>query len=474
MTLHDLTEQLSPAFPTSVQKDLKTAVRILARALTSDVPQSCALETCLQPLPQLLHTVKQYLSSQGKGAYTIRNVKNNLSRLFRLAEAHGLFVPVPVTLTRRFTAKQRPRRLTLTPRTWNDGSHLRRRDWPAEAAAEYEKFTQWATDPLVHNREAAWKKRATTLERYEAVFGTYFGYLHHVRQIRPVQFSHLFDYSLIEAFTHWHINEKWHRPTHAPSDLVKCLHAITRQYRPDPVFLEQLKRLRKLLPKLHPIYDKTDAWLPLAELERVGIALWPSKSPDSLLTSTINAATRASLSLMLRLWVYIPYRQRNMREMELDRNLYRTTEGQWRIRYIGEELKVSSKRGKTNTFDLPFPPNLIPILEAYLSIWRPLLTCKQNAKEVFLNRCGNAYTMHGLRRTLKGHVYRFTGRAHWHPHIVRTVWATEWIKSSGDFMTAAIMLNDRLETVIANYSHLRDENVAENAYEWVQNRINGH
>jgi hypothetical protein len=54
------------------------------------------------------------------------------------------------------------------------------------------------------------------------------------------------------------------------------------------------------------------------------------------------------------------------------------------------------------------------------------------------------------------------------------VWATEWIKSSGDFMTAAIMLNDRLETVIQNYSHLREENVAEHAYQWVQSRVNGH
>jgi hypothetical protein len=57
---------------------------------------------------------------------------------------------------------------------------------------------------------------------------------------------------------------------------------------------------------------------------------------------------------------------------------------------------------------------------------------------------------------------------------MRTIWATEWIQSSGDFMTAAIMLNDHLKTVIQNYAHLRDENVAENAYQWVQARINHH
>jgi hypothetical protein len=51
------------------------------------------------------------------------------------------------------------------------------------------------------------------------------------------------------------------------------------------------------------------------------------------------------------------------------------------------------------------------------------------------------------------------------PHIIRSVWATEWIrKTHGDFYTAAIMLNDRLETVIATYAHLLEEDVAEKAY----------
>jgi phage terminase large subunit-like protein len=59
--------------------------------------------------------------------------------------------------------------------------------------------------------------------------------------------------------------------------------------------------------------------------------------------------------------------------------------------------------------------------------------------------------------------YRYTGK-HWHPHIVRTVWATEWLRQPPhDFYTAAIMLNDKLEAVIANYAHLLEEDVAEKA-----------
>ena len=75
-----------------------------------------------------------------------------------------------------------------------------------------------------------------------------------------------------------------------------------------------------------------------------------------------------------------------------------------------------------------------------------------------------------MRAITKGFVYRYTGK-HWHPHIVRSVWATEWIrKTHGDFYTAAIMLNDKLETVIANYAHLLEENVAEKAYKLIDER----
>jgi hypothetical protein len=482
MTLHDLTEQLSPTFPPSVQKDLKTAVRVLAQALSYADAKSCPLHACLQPLPELYHTVEAHLTAQGKSPHTIRNTKNNLSRLFRLAETLGLFTLLPATLTQRFNFDDVPHR----PHAWTprDGSHLMRHDWPAEVEAEFTAFSKWATDPFVLGREATWKKRPTTIKGYQKAFEAYFGYLHHTLQIRPVQFSHLFDYPLIERFVHWHINDKWHRSTAATRNLIRCIHAMTSQYRPDATLKASLTALGKRLPPYRPLLNKSDAWLPLQELERVGLALWPSKSPE-VLASYLKSyqsrqgligykmASRAGLSLMLRLWVHIPYRQRNMREMKLDQNLYRTPEGQWRIRFAGEQLKIATKRGQPNIFDLPFPPTLVPTLDTYLRTWRPILTRRTNAAQVFLNQRGEPFTQHAIATTVQGHIYSFTG-LRWHPHMIRTTWATEWIKTHGDFMTAAIMLNDRLDTVIKSYAHLLEENVAEKAFEWVQNRVNGH
>ena len=234
--------------------------------------------------------------------------------------------------------------------------------------------------------------------------------------------------------------------------------------------------LKKTLPKPDPLYRKEDAWVPLATLAEIGTSIWPRKLPQDLPQENKlpgrHYATRAGLSLMLRLWTYIPLRSRNMREMELGNHLYQDPHGTWRLTFRGEQLKVAVKRGRTNILDLPFPEKLVPILEAYLAIWRPILLAatSQPTELVFLTKYGGLYTDQTLMLQAKKIVYSYTGKA-WHPHIIRTVWATEWIrKTHGDFYTAAIMLNDRLETVIAKYTHLMEEDVAEKAYRLIDER----
>jgi site-specific recombinase XerD len=160
-----------------------------------------------------------------------------------------------------------------------------------------------------------------------------------------------------------------------------------------------------------------------------------------------------------------------MREMRLDENLYKDN-GIWRITFRGEQLKVAVKRGRTNVFDLPFPQTLVPLLEDYLTTWRPLLLAKSSLATncVFLSLRGTPYERTNLKDATQDIVHRYTGK-HWHPHIIRSVWATEWIrKTHGDFYTAAIMLNDKLDTVIANYAHLLEEDVAEKAYRLIEER----
>jgi hypothetical protein len=295
-------------------------------------------------------------------------------------------------------------------------------------------------------------------------------------------FDDLFDFELVSSYVHWHVNDFRQQPTPVIYQFLNKVLALARQYRPNKALRDQLKSLQRELPTIHPVYDKNDAWVSLADLAKVGCAIWPRKQPDQFPTwykehtanPGLSFAAYAGLSLMLQLWTWIPYRQRNMREMRLGDNLHQDSQGQWRITFRGEQLKISRKRGKTNIFDLPFPPELVPDLETYLTIWRPLLLRKMGHADthVFMTRRGAHYNRHVLRSVTSNIVYRYTGKR-WHPHIVRTVWATEWVRGGGDFFKGAVMLNDTLETFIANYAHLRDENVAEEVYATLATRRNG-
>ena len=469
MLLSQLYDQLAPALPTYARKDVQTAVRVLATALHCADPQHCSPEHYQQPLPTLTHVVEEYLRAQGKGVSTIRNTKNYLRRLFHLAEAHHLVSLTPASLISRYDLKNRLNR-TGSDASEPTGAYLLYRYWPADLQKTFTAFQTWATTPVVPGRPASLRKRPTTMEYYRLHFESYFGYLHHHVHRVPT-FDDLFDFELVTAYVHWHVNDRHQRPTSTIFKFMNVLLALTRQYRPNEELHARLKSLRRTLPAPSPLYDKNEAWVSLDELAQVGAAIWPRKQPPQSSSHYdakypgLSYATYAGLSLMLRLWTWIPYRQRNMREMLLGDNLHKDSQGQWRITFRGEQLKIGVKRGKPNIFDLPFPTDLVPVLENYLAIWRPILLSNLAHADthVFITRRGSYYNQHTLRNSTARIVYRYTGKR-WHPHMIRTVWATEWIRNGGDFFKAAIMLNDTLETVIANYAHLRDENVAEEVY----------
>lgn len=471
MDLHALYEAVLPQFPAYAHKDLKTAVRVLAKTLGFPEPHDCPHDAYRLPLRDLAHRVDTYLSAQGKSRHTLRNTKHNLSRLFRLAEAAGFLQPIAASPQRHFTRAQHDRTGLKTFR--NDGSYLRRSAWPPALQEEVNAFVHWATAPVVPGRDARLRKRPVTVAGYLHRFEDYFGYLTHQRHVPTVTFDYLFDPELVRDYVYWTINEKFGRHTHTIDIFLKNLVALTNQYRPLPALREQVKALQCSLPPAPPFRDKNAAWLPLSTLQQIGQALWPTKAPRQLHSSGTHLATHATLALLLQLWAFRPYRARNICEMGLTTNLYQDPSRAWRIRFAGEQLKVPVKNGKVNTFDLHFPLELVPTLETYLHVWRPILTglTGHTHPHVFLNQHGKPYHRKSLALATKRIVFAYTGNPHWHPHIVRTVWATEFIRETGDFYTAAVLLNDTLKTVTATYAHLRAEGIAEKADRLIAARL---
>lgn len=473
LTLQQLTDAVSAHLKPGRVKDLKTAVRVLAKVLGYPAPDVCPPEAYAQPIEKLYELLDT--AQAGKSEHTKRNSKNNLSLLFRTAGTHHL-LPTATTKSTHFT-KPKPK-FDWDNRTSRKGSeaskqrhyYLGKDEWPPCLTQEFEQFAWWASTPLVQNRPAKAKKKDVTIRNYRQSFSAYFGYLHHEEKIpqQDLTLELLFDIDTLRRFVYWHVNTLHERVTRSIELFLSRVSTLLTQYKPNPTTLAQVTALRSELDKPVPVYDKKEVWVPLADLDAIGRAIWPTTMPRGAKCTGKGFARAAVMSLMIRLWCRRPYRQRNMREMEFPENLYKNGKGQWMIRFIGEELKVASKKGRQNHFELPFPPDLVADLEVYLSTWRPLLVQGKMtpSSHVFVNMNGTPFqTEQHLHLAVGSCVYVHTGKR-FHPHLIRTIWATEYIRETHDFYGSAIMLNDTLETVIDNYAELLDSDTAVKADEW--------
>lgn len=472
--LQQLAEDASKHIPASRMKDVKTAVRVLAKALGFTSPGLCPPAAYNQPIDKLYELLEQ--AQAEKGDITKRNTKNNVSLLFRTATKHQLLSSTKATQKSPGRAKPKFDWRKRTKRKGAEASkhhqyYLRKKEWPSHLTKEFEALGRWAISPMVEGRPANQKKRASTIKLYKQGFDAYFGFLHHKQNV-PMEelcFNLVFDIGKLKAFVDWHVNVLHDRVTQFIVMYVGRVATLLRQYQPDPTTLELVKALKRELGKPNKHYNKREVWVSLTELDAIGQALWPTRMPTGTQCNGKGYARAACMSLIIRLLCRRPFRQRNVREMKIDENIYKNTEGSWTISFVGEALKIGQKEGKVNDFKLPFPTELVPQLETYLLTWRPLLG--GSFPHLFLNRRGKPFNSENEFNDAFGRpIYSHTGKR-FHPHLVRTVWATEYIKETHDFYGAAIMLNDTLDAVIKNYADVLDEGTARKADEWLQSKV---
>ena len=218
----------------------------------------------------------------------------------------------------------------------------------------------------------------------------------------------------------------------------------------------------KTLKPPTPLHTKRAHWVSLATLEQVADAcLVEGRRP---FLSTIHTkypgsrrATQFQCGLMLKLLVRVPLRQRNVRELRLERNLYKDPQtGHWHLHFSGDELKIGHRGAQANEYTMDLSAdttNLVPVLEEFLQVYRPRLPGATAAPFLFLTKWGNPFTMDSLHAELSSAVAMRTGQR-FYPHLIRSIWATEYIEKKRDFTGAAYMLGDSVATVLRAYQHV--------------------
>lgn len=462
--------------PTSRLKDVNTSLRYLARALGRPNPEECQLgDYWVADWKTQLNAYLDRLSP-APSAHTVRNTRNNLSTLFRHAEALQLLTPldeVPqasalgsIWLMNQEMIATSPYRQRVLQMSTPRRVPLAR--WPRAIRTTWEAFC----------RERRLTLRPITLANRTALLERYLGFLANVANQPARRWADVFDLPHLQTFLHWH--------TQAAGVRMTTQGYITANYLGSLARMTQAPNTAALLaycqglPRPEPMHSKQEHWITLRELEQVGLHLLArGRRPAPRDKRSVRYGARRTqyhqLGLILRLLVRVPLRQRNIREMQLGRNLYQDDQGHWQLTFVGAELKVSERKGRTNRFTVnlsTYAPDLLPHLEEFLRDYRPCFLNGTTSPLVFVTERGHPYTGSALAYRLQSTIYAYT-RKRVYPHLIRTIWATEFISRTRDFTTAAYMLNDRVETVINRYQEILEKDHAEKASIFLKGTFTG-
>lgn len=180
---------------------------------------------------------------------------------------------------------------------------------------------------------------------------------------------------------------------------------------------------------------------------------------------SMSEARHKRNALLLALLLSNPLRRRSIASLtwlsDGRGSVRRSAESGWRIVLAPYHLKNGdSKRGKN--YDVKVADWVAPRLSEYIEEYRERLLNGRDSPYLFVSGT-SVRVWEGLGPTVQKitRIY-IPGSPGFGPHALRHLVATDWLRRyPGDFLTVAELLNDRLETVLANYAHLeRDDSFA--------------
>jgi len=506
--------------PSSRIGPIKTAIKQYAIILGYPETAQCPLSAFHLPDQRRNRLIEERAEGSRRssvlGPHAIRNLKNNISYLIRTAIDHEIIGPVPGQLASSKTANIiKTRQLTARNEWLHPGKYILD-PVPDALVQELTEYETWSTKIVNRHRPDNLKKRAITFSNHRGTLLRAAGFLVKFRRLQPesICLSTLSEPDNAISYIDWSIEQQGRFTAAAHMNLARLialaryLGIIAQSSEQREIFeqrVAELRKYRKTLGLPEQITDKTKRWISLRSLETVGLSIYPlnARRLSELPTYTRTRlrrdkedgykrynryAYRVLQSILIRLTIRVPLRQRNLREMlwnpetpEQGRNLYKR-EGKWYVRFSSTELKISQVKGRVHRIEHEFPDDLVDLLEEWLSRWRPIvISCQKELRIgaertsagqefVFLDSVGTPLTTNQVTWAFESATYRFTGIA-MNPHMVRTIWATEYIKSTNNFIDAAYMLGDTVETVLHSYANLLDEDCGKRASSWLSTTL---
>lgn len=393
-----------------------------------DCPASC-IDVGLRELRAFIDTTAMKM-----GEHALRNYKNNICFFLRQAREIGLLSREnqPVTLDFELP-KLGPSSIQFPSNpNMNVPSYVLTKDELERAstfASQLADYYDFSTNPLRAPRSIR-KRHQSMRVLHNKHLLQYAGYLVHEEGWQPAElcFERMVEITNVQKYMRWAIkrtSRKYQNPlnvdetgvsgiTRSTPHRLIVLRVLAQYYLKDKPAAEQLKELLEHLDIPERIRRKENMLVPLKELERVGLSLYPfgearmSDMPEykKALNSSIMShmrefgefpkctiersktgqagktffygrrlSHRMLFSVIYRFLVRHPLRQRNLREMKLNTNV--TKEGnKYKFVFRGPQLKVGRRGLDENKMIFTIEPDgtgFYELFDEWLTVWRPCL-----------------------------------------------------------------------------------------------------
>jgi hypothetical protein len=498
-------EDTPPWFPLSRRAPMRSHCRKYAKAL------GCAdLSTCtIDQYPKSDAEVRRLLL-QGETRIQPTSLKNLCNDVLALLHAAVERHVLPPTFSALHPWRGHDRRATH--------GRFRRGVYPPGALTRYaliplpptlhqelEAYLTWCQNPVARDRSWKIRKRPVTADIRRGEIARIAGYAVHVEELPAelLTLRDLCDPSILGRFADWFLQRR-QKSTDGLRDYISAMHTIAKHWLKDPVIDAGIKALFASLPPAEEVGNKEALWLDLEELNligesrhplnparlRQGTSPWtrwlanhiahPDLYPLERRFSRTNArrdrtgkpygfvtlrhmAVWVEVSLMLQLWVRRPLRQRNIRELRLQTNLIPQANG-YLMSFTGDELKIGRRGKKINHWEAHFPHALLPLLDEYLTVWRPKIIPSPDFPYLFCNSRGRPYPSAALTEMIKSTTWEYThdrlgGAVALNPHQIRSLWASQMAIAGLNVIDIARLMGDNLQMVYEKYCLMQQKRV---------------
>lgn len=204
-------------------------------------------------------------------------------------------------------------------------------------------------------------------------------------------------------------------------------------------------------------------WKP-KDLHDLGIQGWDYEPPQNKMVGAyVHANTifnRKRTALFFFLACETPFRARNWLEMQWQRQLVRTSAGRWKVRFVGEELKVSRRGYVTNVYEHTYSEAASRMIDR----WRGILAerfgpdFEVTVPNVFppnspnKDRSGHQLSYGAFANGVKSFVMEFRGET-FHPHKIRHIVGSYLVNElgPGGLGLASQVLGDTPQVILDAY-----------------------